>query len=104
MSDITQLRIAAADHAPPDPFTPENLLLRQDFTQAAGVKKLVTTVPVRKPGPQDFVRCHASPEYRGNFLLLEIKDDREIYVVANPLQGDLVGEAHVSTLDLAINR
>ena len=37
-----------------DPFDPENLRLDQSFTEAAGVKKLLTTVPVRKPKSQDF--------------------------------------------------
>ena len=50
--------------APPDPFDPANLRLSQSFVETAGVKKLLTTVPVRKPSPQDFVRVHPSPEYR----------------------------------------
>lgn len=40
----------------PDPFDPENLRLDQSFVETSGVKKLLTTVPVRKPNNQDFVR------------------------------------------------
>ena len=50
--------------APPDPFDPANLRLSQSFTETVGVKKLLTTVPVRKPSPQEFVRVHPDPEYR----------------------------------------
>ena len=42
----------------PDPFDLANLRLDQSFVETAGVKKLLTTVPVRKPNPQDFVRVH----------------------------------------------
>ena len=45
----------------PDPFNPTNLRLSQSFVETAGVKKLLTTIPVRKPSPQDFVRVHPDP-------------------------------------------
>src|SRR5262249_56358847 len=48
----------------PDPFNPTNLRLSQSFVETAGVKKLLTTVPVRKPSRQDFVRVHPDPAYR----------------------------------------
>ena len=87
-----------------DPFSPENLRLSQSFTETVGVKKLLTTVPVRKPGPQDFVRVHPSPAYRDNFPILELKDEREEYIVTAGLQAELVGEYVTKTLHLAINR
>jgi hypothetical protein len=33
-----------------DPFDPAALRLDQSFTDTVGVKKLLTTIPVRKPG------------------------------------------------------
>ena len=65
-----------------DPFDLERLVLSQNFAETAGVKKLLTTVPVRKPNAQDFVRTHPSPDYRRDFLMLELKDDREQYLGA----------------------
>ena len=59
-----------------DPFDPANLRLSQAFTETAGVKKLLTTIPVRKPGAQDFVRVHPSPEYREDFPINRIKGSR----------------------------
>ena len=38
-----------------DPFTPEALRLPQSFTEMVGVKKLLRTIPCRKPGPQEFM-------------------------------------------------
>jgi hypothetical protein len=88
---------------PLDPFNPENLRLNQSF-ETVGVKKLLTTVPVRKPGPQDFVRVHASPEYRDNFPILELRDEREEYLITAALVPELAGEWIHKTLHLAINR
>jgi hypothetical protein len=88
----------------PDPFDPANLRLSQSFTETVGVKKLLTTVPVRKPGPQDFVRVHPAPEYRENFPIIELKDEREEYIVTAALVAELTGEYVIKTLFTAINR
>jgi len=88
----------------PDPFNPTNLRLSQSFVETAGVKKLLTTIPVRKPSPQEFVRVHPSPEYRENFPIIELKDEREEYIVTASLVPELIGEFVVKTLYLAINR
>src|SRR2546428_5082488 len=95
---------ASTTGATPDPFDPANLRLRQLFVETAGVKKLLTTVPVRKPSPQDFVRVHPSPEYRDNFPIVELKDEREEYIVTAGLVPELNGEFVTKTLFLAINR
>jgi hypothetical protein len=87
-----------------DPFTNlESLRLDQSYGENLGVKKLLRTVPVRKPGPQDFVRTH--PQHRLTpAALIELKDDREIYFVAPSMVSELVGEFFVATLYLTINR
>ena len=99
-------RARLRDHsrAPPDPFNPDNLRLSQSFAETVGVKKLLTTVPVRKPNPQDFVRVHPDPEFRENFPIIELKDEREEYIVTAGLVPELAGEFVHKTLFLAINR
>ena len=87
-----------------DPFDPANLRLSQSFTETVAVKKLLTTVPVRKPSPQDFVRVHPGPEYRDNFPIIELKDEREEYIVTASLVPELTGEFVTKTLFLATNR
>ena len=44
-----------------DKFSPANLRLDQSFTEMAGVQKLLLTIPVRKPSPQEFVWVHSRP-------------------------------------------
>ena len=64
-----------------DPFDLDNLRLSQSFTETASVRKLLKTVPVHKPNPQDFVRVHPSPDYRMSAPVIELKDEREEYIV-----------------------
>ncbi len=87
-----------------DPFDLSKLRLDQSFTETAGVKKLLTTVPVRKPNPQDFVRVHAGEDYRDDFALIELKDDRETYLVLPSIAREIPGDFFMATIRTAINR
>jgi hypothetical protein len=89
----------------PDPFNPAALRLDQSFAETVGVKKLLTTVPVRKPNRQDYVRVHPDPKYRLTpAAIIEVKEDREFYVVLSSIAQQLPGEFDVRTLFLTINR
>lgn len=92
-------------HSQGDPFADLNRLrLSQDFTATAGVKRLLTTVPVRKPNGQDFIRVHPDEAYRLQTLVLELKEEREIYLVAPDLRDELCDELKPVTLFTTINR
>jgi len=89
----------------PDPFDPASLRLDQSFADGAAVKKLLTTVPVRKPNRQDFVRVHPDPAYRLTPAgIIELRDERETYLVTPAMAADLAREFTPATLFLAINR
>jgi hypothetical protein len=90
---------------PTDPFDDlSKLRLDQSFVETAGVKKLLTTVPVGKPRPQDFIRVHPDPEYRDQFALIELKTDREQYLVLSYIARELPGECYMATIYTVINR
>jgi len=95
---------AAPTTAAPDPFDITSLRLNPSFLETAGVKKLLTTVPARKPSPQDFIRVHPAPEYRENFAMIDLKEDREDYLVRPEVLQDLAGEIVFKTVFTAINR
>jgi hypothetical protein len=100
-----KLNIVSTTEVAPDPFDLAALRLPQNFTETAGVKKLLTTVPVRKPNPQDFCRTHPSRDYRENFAVIELKEDRETYLIrGHELISELVGEYTAVTLFTAVNR
>jgi hypothetical protein len=88
-----------------DPFHPENLRIDEEYLQQGLVKKLLTTVPVKKPTKTDFIRVHPSQEYRLNVALIDFREDRETYLVAPRFFGYLDESLRsVHTLYLAINR
>src|SRR6516165_12673508 len=93
----------AAPATAPDPFDIPSLRLNPSFIETAGVRKLLTTVPVRKPGKQDFIRVRPEPEYRENFAMIELKDDREEYLVRPEVLQELAGEVLFKTVFSAIN-
>jgi hypothetical protein len=89
----------------PNPFNPAALRLSQSLTGAVGVKKLLTTVPVRKPNRQDFVRVHPDPAYRLTpAAIIELNEDRETYLLSPAIAQQLPGEFKVVALYTAINR
>lgn len=89
----------------PNPFDPASLRLDQNFAETVGVKKLLTTVPVRKPKPQDFVRVHSDPGYRLTpAAIIPVKEESEVYLVTPDIAIELPGEYAVATLFTTINR
>jgi hypothetical protein len=81
------------------------LRLDQSYPDTVGVKKLLTTVPVRKPNRQDFVRVHPEPGYRLTpAAIIEVKEDREVYLVHPNMAQALPGEFSTVTLFTTINR
>jgi hypothetical protein len=92
--------------AAPDPFDPAALRLTQDFAASFGVKKALLTVPVRKPDKSWFVRVHPADDYTLQTAVVELKEDRETYLVAPDLWPGLAGDSTFSprALFTAINR
>lgn len=78
-----------ADGMAPDPFDPAKLRLSNDPSSSLGVKKALLTVPVRKPAREWWVRSHPDPSFTLNTAVVELKEDREIYLVSPELWSDL---------------
>lgn len=90
---------------PADPFADISALrLSQDFASGVGVKKLLVTVPVRKPHRQWFVRVHPDESHRLQTAVLELKEERETYIVDPSLWSALPGEIVPMAIYTAINR
>jgi hypothetical protein len=92
--------------AGPDPFDPAALRLSQDFGAALGVKKALLTIPVRKPDKVWWVRAHPGTDFQLQTAVLELKEERETYLVAPALWPHLASEPTFSprALFLAMNR
>jgi hypothetical protein len=90
--------------AAPDPFNIAALRLPPSFEETAGVRKMVTTVPVRKPHSQEWVRVHPGEDYRNDFATIHLKQDNEFYIVMPHLIEDLRSELIFMTIYTAINK
>jgi hypothetical protein len=97
---------SAATTPAPDPFDPAALGLSQDFAAADGLKRVLLSLPVRKPANTWFVRVHTDPAYRLETMVIELKDDHEMYLVAPSLRSSLAAEPTfgVRALYTAVNR
>ena len=102
MSDILQQTEPKGNHDEAtekpalDQFDPARFRLTQDFGAALGVKKMLLTVPVRKPSKEWFVQTHPDEAYRMSTAVLELKEDREIYFVEPQLWPELSTESTFS--------
>jgi hypothetical protein len=102
IAEPTQANPAAA--APLDPFDPNSLRLDQTFVEGGGVKKLLTTVPIRKPSQQDFIRVHPDPAWQLTAAAIELKEDREWFLLRPEMANECVSEFVPIQLFTAINR
>lgn len=82
----------------------ENHRLSQDFEQLAGVKKAIITVPVRKPGKQEFIRVHPDEKMSFQTYALKTDEDNEFYVLKPDLLSGVVEHVFPIALFTTINR
>ena len=88
----------------PDPFDPKRLRLRQDFGANLGLRKRITHIPVDKPPKESYIRCHPDTgAYWLDTCVIELKQDRETYLVLPELWPELEGEATFGAKSLALS-
>ena len=90
--------------AAPDPFNPATLRLSQDPLAVAGVKKALIRVPVRRPGPQEYVRVHPGEDFRLDTAIIDFREAGECYLIAPELRGELFAEIKPVRLFVTISR
>ena len=89
-----------------DRFDPKRLRLSQDFAAQLGVRKKLITVPVKKPPKEWWVQVHPDDDYHIETAVLELKEEREVYLVDPSLWEELSTESTFSprAIYTAINR
>jgi hypothetical protein len=79
--------------------------LRQDpKEELIGVKKVTTTVALRKPGKQEFFQTHRDPGFWLDTAILELTESREIFMVDPGLRAELGQEIKRVTLCTTMGR
>jgi hypothetical protein len=87
----------------PDPFNLDALRLDPSFEKIAGVKKVLSIVPVRKPHDQEWFWVHPDPAYRLNCWAIKLKDDGEFYIVTPQVARDHEAEVKPFTIYTSVN-
>jgi hypothetical protein len=85
-------------------FDFNKLRLSQNYSELAEVRKAIITVPVRKPNRQEFIRVRSGEEWRFETAVLELKEERETYLVESHLWSELLGDIIPKVLFTTINR
>ena len=87
----------------PPGFNLGQFRIDQNFAEHAGGEKLLTTIPVRKPSKEAYVRTHPDANYRLATPLIELKEQGELYLVFRQLWPELMDEpTFVAMRDLAM--
>jgi hypothetical protein len=92
------------DQKNPNPFSPENLAVRQTGGEEFAVQKLLTVLPVRKPTSKEWVRVHPATNFNVITALLEDADGGQPYIVAPEIAAAYPAEVKFAGLRLAVNR
>lgn len=80
------------------------LRLPQGFDVSSEVKKQLLSIPVRKPDRHWFVRVHPEESHRMVCGIIELREEREVYVVHQSMVDGLRLEMKVVQLYLAVSR
>ena len=73
-------------------------------SRRGGAKKLITTIPVRKPDKQVYFRIHPSPDYRANVAVVMLKEDRETFLLTPSIAEAIPNEYAMVTLYVGLTR
>jgi len=103
-----EAKVSAANDVPSkkliDEYDVESLRLDQNFDEIVGARPVLATVAVRKPGPQEWFRVHPDSSWRLQTTLLQLKEDRENYLVSPDLRAQLWDEIIPIVLYTAVSR
>lgn len=80
------------------------LRLNSDLQDSVGVKKAIIHIPVRKPTRQEFVRVHPDENMRMPIAVIELKEERETYLVLPEIAQEMPGDVAQKLVMTAINR
>jgi hypothetical protein len=103
MNDVCDPPDDGSDGARPNPYDPKRLRLSQRLGEGQDVRRVIVSMPVRKPARQEFFRTHPDLDMWLETAVLELKEERLTFLVEPSLAPYLPGEAVPKLLVLAIS-
>jgi len=80
------------------------LSLPTNYGETLGVKKMILRVPVKRPNKAEFFRVHPGQDFRRSFLILELKEDNETFLLTPQMGSALPGLSRAVMIYTAIDR
>ena len=87
-----------------DEWNLDSLRLDQTFDQMIGAEQVLATVPVRKPLGQEFFQVQSDPAWRLQVALLQIREEKEVFIIERNLWTQLWEEISPAVLFMAVSR
>lgn len=89
-----------------DPFDPRSLHLGSDYAAGLGVRRVITTIPVRKPSKDEWFRCRPGGDWTLTTAVLEVEKgvERSTYLLARGLWTEYSGEVTPAMIRVCANR
>ena len=69
-------------------FDLDSLRLKQDFSETLGIQRVLSHVPVRKPNKTNFIRVRPGEDYRMDVGIVEMKEERETFLVTPAMMSE----------------
>ena len=69
-------------------FDLDSLRLKQDFSETLGIQRVLSHVPVRKPNKTNFIRVRPGEDYRMDIGMVEMKEERETFLVTPAMMSE----------------
>ena len=85
-------------------FDLNSLKLNIGFGDGLPERREITTVLVRRPNKQTYIRTHSDPSWQLRTAVLELKEEGETYLVAKELWEELANEIVPKILVSAVTR
>ncbi|MFA6015449.1 MAG: hypothetical protein WC742_10315 [Gallionellaceae bacterium] len=100
----SSIETAVAATVPPGPLNIAGMRLTLGYGESFSVKKLLVTVPVKKPGKTVFFRVRDGAEWEFPALILTIKETNESYLVTREIAETIPGLVRGEMLYLSVDR
>lgn len=91
-------------HKKPDPFDPARFHMVTSSTKAPVARKIVTSIPVGKPGKQQFVRVRSGDQWRTVCAIVRLAGDDRPYIVDPSVAHYVANDMKLVQLRLGIDR
>lgn len=96
---------ASHDHdQPQEEWDLESLRVKPSEANELGIEKIITHVQVGRPNNQEFFRVRPGEEWRLTAAVLELKEDREHFLVVPALLDQIPGTAKLKELVCVMTR